>query len=157
MDVLAIDLAQLRVLGELVLAMALGAVVGWEREVADKPAGLRTHMLIAGAAALFVALGNRLLAGFAADAGRSLVQADPLRIVEAVVAGVSFLGAGTIIRGPKGQVEGLTTAASLLFTAALGVSVAVSLYVIAVGATLLLFVTLRFLLRLEAAAKGVKE
>jgi putative Mg2+ transporter-C (MgtC) family protein len=72
-----------------------------------------------------------------------LVQSDPIRLIEAIVAGVSFLGAGTIIRHRSGkQVEGLTTAASILFTAAVGVGVALSQVVLAVGATMAVLLTL---------------
>jgi putative Mg2+ transporter-C (MgtC) family protein len=156
MEQLAPYAPQLRVLLDVALAMMLGGLVGWEREAADKPAGLRTHMLIAGSAALFVGLGDALLAHLGEPTGRELVQGDPIRIIQAVVAGVAFLGAGTIIRGGKGQVEGLTTAASLLFTAALGVAVAVEQYLVAAGATLLLLVTLRALTGLEAKIKGRK-
>lgn len=148
---------QLRVLGNLIVAMLLGGVVGWEREVADKPAGLRTHMLIAGASALFVSLGTAVIGEFSGDLGSGLIEAAPLRIIEAVVAGVSFLGAGTIIRGDEGRVAGLTTAASVLFTAGLGVSVAVGQYVIAAGATILLLVTLRLLLGIENRLPKEKE
>jgi putative Mg2+ transporter-C (MgtC) family protein len=73
-----------------------------------------------------------------------LVQSEPTRIIEAVISGVSFLGAGTIIRHRgRNQVEGLTTAASLLFAAALGMCVALSRAMLAVGLTLLVLVTLR--------------
>jgi putative Mg2+ transporter-C (MgtC) family protein len=156
MEQLAPYAPQLRVLLDVALAMMLGGLVGWEREAADKPAGLRTHMLIAGSAALFVGLGDALLVHLGEPTGRELIQGDPIRIIQAVVAGVAFLGAGTIIRGSKGQVEGLTTAASLLFTAALGVAVAVEQYVVAAGATRLLLVTLRVLTGLEAKIKGRK-
>jgi putative Mg2+ transporter-C (MgtC) family protein len=139
-----ISLEEIQVLGCVALAMALGAIIGFEREKADKPAGLRTHMLVAGAAALLVALGDIVVARFDVALGRELVQSDPIRIIEAVITGVSFLGAGTIIRHRgKNQVEGLTTAASLLFAAALGVCVALSQAMLAVGLTLLVLVTLR--------------
>jgi putative Mg2+ transporter-C (MgtC) family protein len=82
--------------------------------------------------------------------GVELVRSDPVRIIEAVVTGISFLGAGTIIlRRGKRQVEGLTTAASILFTAAVGVCVALSQLVLAVGATLLVLLILRGLGLLE--------
>jgi putative Mg2+ transporter-C (MgtC) family protein len=140
----------LQILGYIALSMALGAVVGFEREVKDKPAGLRTHMLVAGATALLVALGGTIVDGFQQELGGNLVQADPIRIIEAVITGVSFLGAGTILRHRgKLQVEGLTTAASLLFVAALGVSVALSQGVLAVGATVLVLLTLRGLKLIE--------
>lgn len=139
-----ISLEELQILGCVALAMVLGAIIGFEREKADKPAGLRTHMLVAGAAALLVTLGDIVVARFDVALGRGLVQSDPTRIIEAVITGVSFLGAGTIIRHRgKNQVEGLTTAASLLFASALGMCVALSRAMLAVGLTLLVLFTLR--------------
>jgi putative Mg2+ transporter-C (MgtC) family protein len=141
---------QLQILAYVGLAMLLGAIIGFEREVEEKPAGLRTHMLVAGAAALFVALADVVVSRFSIELGVELVRSDPVRIIEAVVTGISFLGAGTIIlRRGKRQVEGLTTAASILFTAAVGVCVALSQLVLAVGATLLVLLILRGLGLLE--------
>ena len=141
---------QTAILGYVALAMLLGGVIGFERQISDKPAGMRTHMLVAGAAALLVALGNSLVLGFEKNLSGDAMRVDPLRIFEAVVTGVSFLGAGTIIRrGNEGHVEGLTTAASLLFTAATGICVALSHFVLAGGVTLLALITLRALRRLE--------
>jgi putative Mg2+ transporter-C (MgtC) family protein len=133
---------QLQILGTVTLAMALGALIGLERELADKPAGLRTHMLVSGAAAFFVALSNAVVADF--DGAQSAINTDPIRVIEAVVAGVSFLGAGTIFRRQgESHIEGLTTAASLLFVGAVGVSVAVNRFVLAIGATVLVVLVLR--------------
>ena len=138
------DPIQLQILAYVGLAMLLGAVIGLEREIEDKPAGLRTHMLVAGAAALLVALGDVVVRRFDVGLGKELVRSDPVRIIEAVITGVSFLGAGTIIRGSASrQVEGLTTAASILFAAAVGVCVALSQLVLAVGVTVLVLITLR--------------
>ncbi|MCI0721969.1 MAG: MgtC/SapB family protein, partial [Acidobacteria bacterium] len=113
--------AQLQMLAYVALAMLLGGLVGLDREAARKPAGLRTHMLVSGAAALLVLLGHVMVRNYDAKLA-SLLTSDPIRIIEAVITGVSFLGAGTIIRDPRdgGQVEGLTTAASLLLAAAIG-------------------------------------
>jgi putative Mg2+ transporter-C (MgtC) family protein len=99
------------VLLRILLATVLGGAIGWERETTGKAAGLRTHMLVCAGATLFIALGNLLAATFEVD---EFIRADPLRIIEAIVAGVSFLGAGTIFvsRGER-QVVGLTTAASI--------------------------------------------
>jgi putative Mg2+ transporter-C (MgtC) family protein len=135
---------QIRILGSIALAMVLGAVIGMEREAKDKPAGLRTHMLVAGAATFLVALSDVAVKRFNVDLGTGLVRSDPIRIIEAVITGISFLGAGTILRH-KGSdhVEGLTTAASLLFVAALGVCVALSQVLLAIGVTALVFATLR--------------
>ena len=135
---------QVRILGSVALAMFLGAVIGLEREAKDKPAGLRTHMLVAGAAAFLVALSDVAVQRFSVDLATGLVRSDPIRIIEAVITGISFLGAGTILRH-KGSdhVEGLTTAASLLFVAALGICVALSRVLLAIGVTVLVLVTLR--------------
>jgi putative Mg2+ transporter-C (MgtC) family protein len=135
---------QIQILGRVALAMILGAAVGLEREVKDKPAGLRTHMLVAGAAAFLVALSDVAIQRFNVDLGSGLVRSDPIRVIEAVITGISFLGAGTILRH-KGSdhVEGLTTAASLLFVAALGICVALSQVLLAIGVTALVLVTLR--------------
>jgi putative Mg2+ transporter-C (MgtC) family protein len=137
-------LMELRILALVVLAMILGGAIGFEREIEDKPAGLRTHMLVSGAAALLVALGDVMVRHFDTGLPSQLVQSDPIRLIEALAAGVSFLGAGTIIRQRgKRRIEGLTTAASILFTAAVGVSVALSQIVLAVGATVVVLLTLR--------------
>ena len=74
--------------------MLLGGVVGMERELADKPAGLRTHMLVSGAAALLVGLSNMIVDTF--TVAQSAVQVDPIRVNEAIVAGVSFLAPGRL-------------------------------------------------------------
>lgn len=137
---------QLQMLAYVALAMFLGGLVGLDREAARKPAGLRTHMLVCGAAALLVLLGQVMVRNYDAKLA-SLLTSDPIRIIEAVITGVSFLGAGTIIRNQRdgNQVEGLTTAASLLLAAAIGISVALSQFVVAVGLTLLILCVLRVL------------
>ena len=141
---MGLDAKQVRMLGRVALAMLLGAIIGFERELEDKPAGLRTHMLVSGAAALFVTLADVVVGSMNAQLGSGLVRSDPIRIIEAVVTGVSFLGAGTIVLHKREQqVEGLTTAASILFTAAVGVCVALTQGMLAVGATGLALVTLR--------------
>jgi putative Mg2+ transporter-C (MgtC) family protein len=142
---------QLILIGEVAFAMVLGGLIGFERELANKPAGFRTHMLVAGAAALLVSLGDTLLARMAEDAGRSFISADPFRIIGAVVSGISFLGAGTIFRAGGQQVEGLTTAASLLISATIGIAVGSRQWVAAIGVTLLTLVVLRLLMVIETA------
>ena len=153
------DIQQLEVLGKVALAMLLGGVVGLERELARKPAGLRTLMLVAGAAALLVALGDAVLEHYvgtdtlpgAVGEDGSLIRSDPIRIIEAIITGVSFLGAGTIIvrRGRQEAVEGLTTAASILFVAGIGIAVSLLQLLVAVGAALLAVITLQGLGMLE--------
>lgn len=147
---------QLQIIGEIALAMFLGGMIGLEREMANKPAGFRTHMLIAGAATLLVALSDALLGNFRVlDTSGTIVRSDPIRIVEAVVTGVSFLGAGTIFRRSKGHfVEGLTTAASILLCAAVGIAVALGQLVLAVGTTILVLIVLRGLHFIERRFGG---
>jgi putative Mg2+ transporter-C (MgtC) family protein len=147
-------LQQFEIIGEVALAILLGGIIGLEREVADKPAGFRTHMLVAGAAALLVGLSNALIESFGADAAPRFINADPIRIVQGIIIGISFIGGGTILRDAKTQnVEGLTTAASLLLTGGIGIAVALRQFVIAAGITLLTIIVLRILVFVEAYLK----
>lgn len=112
--------------------------MGLERELAKKPAGLRTHMLVAGASSFLVVLGNIMIQNYSAvPAFEGAVQADPIRIMDAIITGISFLGAGTIIFNKNDTVEGLTTAASILFAAALGIAVALHAYLLAAAMSVL--------------------
>lgn len=143
-------IAQLTVLGEVAVAMALGALLGLERELAHRPAGLRTHMLVAGASALLVGLVGVLLRRFLVPPISPLVRADPVPVITAIVMAVGFLGAGSIVRHAESDhIEGLTTAASLLFVAAIGATVGLEQFPLAVGVTLLALMTLRGLRVLE--------
>lgn len=114
----------------------LGSLVGLERDLANKPAGMRTNTLTAGAAAFLVLLGDVVLDSFDPQ---SLISADPIRIIQAIVVGVSFLGAGTIFKNKDGDgdpIEGLTTGASLLSVAAMGIGIALQLYWLSLGVAL---------------------
>jgi putative Mg2+ transporter-C (MgtC) family protein len=147
--------AQLQVVGTVVIAAILGGIVGMEREMADRPAGLRTHAILAAAACLLVSLPHALLDYYVAEAASEVLRADPIRIVEAVVTGTAFLGAGTIFRDrERGAVEGLTTAASLLLVGAVGMAVALKQLVTAVLVTLLMLLLLRAARFLKAARRG---
>lgn len=129
---------QLSVLGTTAYAMFLGGAIGYEREMKDRPAGFRTHMLVAGAAALLVGLTDLLAQRFSGEAYRELVTLDPIRLIEAMVAAVGFLGAGTIFRNSgDSAVTGITTAASLLMVAVIGIAAGLHSHVLAVGATAL--------------------
>jgi putative Mg2+ transporter-C (MgtC) family protein len=141
--------SQFEILGEVALAMALGALLGIERELAHKSAGLRTHMLVAGSAAMLVGLVDALLHRFLLPAISPLVRADPVPVITAVVMAVGFLGAGTIIRRADGDVEGLTTAAAMLFAAAVGSACGLRQFLLAIGATILALITLRGVMYLE--------
>ena len=130
----------------LLLAAVLGGLIGIDREIKQRPAGLRTHMLIALAAAVFTIITFELIAD-GRLAGRAS-QADPIRVVEAVTAGVAFLAAGAIIQG-RGSVTGVTTGASMWLVAALGVACGAGDYSIAIMATILTLIILAVLSRLE--------
>ena len=142
--------AEWRILAEVALAMLLGGVVGLERETANKPAGFRTHMLVAGSATLLVAIAFTLVDRSVQARWSDAVTADPIRILQAIIIGVSFLGAGTIFRGERPEeIQGLTTAASLLMSSAIGIAVALRQFVVAVGITLLVASVLRILGKVE--------
>lgn len=146
MDVLVDDLFHVpdmdqlvRVLVRVVVAAALGGLLGAERELAGKAAGLRTHMLVALGAALFVL--------FPAEAGMS--TADLSRVIQGVATGIGFIGAGTILkRAESDEIQGLTTAASIWLTAAIGMAIGAGQLwlpvICAVAAWVILFVLSRF-------------
>lgn len=139
------------------IAMFLGGLVGVERELKDRPAGFRTHMLVAGAAALLVGIGRLALADPALfDTTSTSLRIDPLRLVEAVIAGVAFIGAGTIF-GTRGHVAGITTAASLLMVAVIGIAAGFHYYALAVAATILTLVVLALLALLDRSRGARKE
>ncbi len=152
---LGIGPPQLLILLEVVVAMILGGVIGYEREREDKPAGLRTHMLVAGAAALFVGLGTFVIPQFAGTTVPGTVRSDPIRLFEAIITGVSFLGAGTIIfhRGTE-RVEGITTAASLLMTAAIGATIGFAQWFLGVVVTALVWLVVHLLARFKRHYSG---
>ena len=133
--------SQLTVVGAVAYAMVLGGAVGFDRERRNRPAGFRTHMLVAGASALLVGMG-RLMVAEQLDGG-PVLRIDPLRLVEAVVAGVAFIGAGTIFSQRRGTgVTGITTAASLLMVAVIGIAAGMHYYVLALAATALTLLVL---------------
>ncbi len=139
---------ELNILLRAFIALVLSGILGWEREAAGKSAGVRTHMLIGLASALFVALAELLVSHFQSRGEQ--IRFDPIRIIEAVVTGVSFLGAGSIfVAGNAQRVKGLTTAAAILVTAAVGMMVGLQLYVLATGITLMTFMVLYALSRVK--------
>jgi putative Mg2+ transporter-C (MgtC) family protein len=141
---------ELRILAEAFIALVLGGIIGYERESAGKWAGLRTHMLVCLAAFLFVKMGELLIRDAQARYPSEMLRADPVRILEAIMTGLAFIGAGTIFRDRHQNIaRGLTTAASLLSVAPIGIAVAIHRYVVAVGATLIILFVLRTLLWFE--------
>ncbi len=129
------------------VAMLLAVPLGWDRERARRPAGLRTHLLVAAASATFIVLGEATIDLFR-DTQGGIVQVDPLRTLEAVVTGLGFLAAGTIFKA-EGQVKGLTTAASIWITASVALCVGTGRYVIGVGVTIMAMIVLVILRRFE--------
>lgn len=122
---------QLEMVGLVAVAVVLGAVIGAERELANKSAGLRTHALVAAGSALAVAIGHILYESAANDGANG----DPGRALHAVLTGIGFIGAGAIIQNNKESVEGLTTAASIWFAAGVGIATGTGLPVVAAGST----------------------
>ena len=123
----------------LLLAFGMGAIVGWEREQEDKPAGLRTLILVSTGSALFV-----LVTQVAVASADGMADADSLRIVAGIAQGVGFLGAGTIFTG-RCTVHGLTTAAAIWAMSAVGTACGFGAWQIALIGTVLTFVALRVL------------
>ena len=131
-----VDPFALDLLPRVLVAFALGGIVGLERTWSYKAAGLRTHMLVAGGAALFT------IASFAIFEGEGTAR-DPARIAAQIVTGIGFLGAGAIFRSGS-TVVGLTTAASIWMSAALGMLAGGGAYALAGVAALLTLLVLRF-------------
>jgi len=123
---------ELTIVLRLLLAAALGAAIGYQRERAGKPAGLRTHVLICLGAALFTVAS---IYGFGP-------ASDPSRVAAGVLVGVGFLGAGVIMRTGEGIVAGLTTAATMWAVAGIGLAVGAGLYIASAVATVLMLIVL---------------
>lgn len=118
----------------LAIAAALGGAIGFEREALNKPAGLRTHMLVSLGAAMFMVIGILVVYDFGGDPVQGRI--DPTRIGSTIVTGIGFLGGGLIFRN-EDRIQGLTTAAGLWVAASIGMSVGAGYYVLGVGGTLL--------------------
>jgi putative Mg2+ transporter-C (MgtC) family protein len=137
----------------LVVAGFLAGVIGLERERRDQEAGLRTHILVAGGACLFMLVGIYAWADF--TLGQQLgAVVDPSRVASYVVAGIGFLGGGAIIKYGA-NIKGLTTAASVWVTAAIGVAVGAGMYELSVVTTALVLFSL-WPLRTMARRLGLK-
>lgn len=135
------------IVARLLLAAVFGAAIGFEREWRNRPAGLRTHVLVCVAAATFAILTIEIIHApmFEKDTGRF----DPIRVIEAVTAGVAFLAAGVVIF-TRGQVHGLTTGAGMWLAGAIGVACGLGLWQIALFSTVLALIVLVLLYALES-------
>jgi putative Mg2+ transporter-C (MgtC) family protein len=148
-----IELSDAELIKRLLVAVVLGAVLGFEREMRHKSAGLRTNILIAVGAATFTLMSYELAAVAGGDAGRVAAQ---------IVTGIGFLGAGAIMRTGSG-VQGLTTAATVWVNAAVGIAAGGGEYHLAVIATVITLAALLVLEPLErflerrSRARGLPE
>ncbi len=146
LDMQAIDIwQQVTVIINAALAAVLGSVIGWERDRAGKSAGPRTMALVGAASAAVVAIGAVL--DVEADFG------DPTRAMHAVITGIGFLGAGLIFTNRSGGTQGVTTAATVFATAAMGVAVGLGFQVAGLGLTLIILAILRSTQVLEAVPR----
>ena len=133
----------LQMITRLLLTLVLSGLIGLERQVHRRDAGLRTHILVALGSCLIM-----LTSLYVFDIYKDQVALDPVRIAAGVVTGIGFLGAGTIIREPDG-VRGLTTAASLWVVAGIGLAVGVGFNRVAIYTTVLVLIVLHFLRYVE--------
>ncbi len=150
----ATELPPLEAILRTLMAVIAGSLIGLDRELRNKPAGLRTHILISLAAALFTLITFELHAQFAGEDGTK--TADPVRIIEAVTAGVAFLAAGAIIQS-RGNVQGLTTGANMWLAGALGVACGSGFYVLALIGTVFALIVLVVLGKLQTKISANKD
>ena len=126
-----------------VIAAVLGRLIGLERQSANRPAGLRTYILVTMASALVTSLSR------VAFQTSTFSQADPIRLIAALLTGTGFIGAGVIIHRSDHHVEGITTAAGLWMTTAIGIAVGLGYYLIASVSALFTLFTLFILVKME--------
>jgi putative Mg2+ transporter-C (MgtC) family protein len=139
------------ILLRLIIAMGLAGIVGWDREQHGHSAGVRTNMLVGLSAALFTSTGDILVHHF--QSYGQVVHADPIRVLQAIVLGVSFLGSGIIfVSHSKDEVHGLTTAASIWTITGVGIVVGLRHYVLGAGITLIVLVVLEVVRKVEQLA-----
>ena len=125
---------------QLLLALIFGGLIGSERQAHGRPAGFRTHILVClGSASVIIAF-QKLHLALASEAG-PLIRMDPARAAAGIITGIGFLGAGTILKG-KDFVFGLTTAASIWVVAAIGITLGLGEYYLAIAVTALVLLTL---------------
>ncbi|MFP4064141.1 MAG: MgtC/SapB family protein [Bacteroidales bacterium] len=140
---------------QLFLATVLGALVGLEREVHGRPAGLRTHILVCLGSALIIVAFEQLQANLT-QRGADLLTMDPARAAAGVITGIGFLGAGTILKG-KDHIMGLTTAASVWVVAAIGITIGLGQFFLSITATLLVLFALFVLHKVDIKSEHYGE
>jgi len=140
-------MTEYEIIGRLVLALVLGALVGIERVHAGKKAGIRTLGLVSLGSALFIVISEFVIAQYG-------YEIDPLRVASNIVTGIGFIGAGMIIF-KQDHVSNLTTAAGVWLAAAIGTAVGFGMYVTAITVTILVIVTFTLMWNLENYLKRV--
>ncbi|TWU27652.1 MgtC/SapB family protein [Bythopirellula polymerisocia] len=128
-----------------------GGILGWESEVSEKPAGLRTNMLVAigAATATLAALG--LYNSLSGSRPAEQINSDPIRIISGVIGGLGFLGAGSIIQS-RGEVQGITTAATIWVVGGIGIACGLGNYVLALTSAIITFVVLFVIGKFEVSS-----
>ena len=130
----------------LLAAAGLALVLGLEREIRGKAAGLRSHMMVSLGASAFIIMGMHIL--FATAEGDPSARIDPTRIVEGVIGGIGFLGAGSIIQS-RGSVQGITTGASIWMAGAIGAACGLGIFALAGMVTVMALIIMVVLGRFE--------
>jgi putative Mg2+ transporter-C (MgtC) family protein len=140
---------------KLAVAAALGALIGLERELHGRPAGMRTNALVCAASALLIIVSRGgAMSGLESDR-EFMLNVDPARMAAGIVTGIGFLGAGAILRIRESLIRSLTTAAGIWFVAAVGITVGLGAWVMALAATVLALVVLMGLQHLERTLGAV--
>lgn len=147
------DLTIKEIIIRLILALIIGGLIGYERELQNRAAGFRTHILVCLGATIIsllqIDIGNKAIAMIEVNEKLvEVIKVDYGRLGAQVITGVGFIGAGAIIH-TKGNIKGLTTAATLWIVACLGLSIGMGEYFISIFATIIIFITLVFLKRIE--------
>jgi putative Mg2+ transporter-C (MgtC) family protein len=141
---------QFTILLKVMAASLLAGTVGYEREMEHKPAGLRTHMIMGGAAALINSLGYILTVKLVNSPIGQAIHADPIRLIQGLIIGLSFIGGGTILKLQKEQrVKYLTTAASLFYSTGIGIGIATDQYYLSLGLAIFVFFINHFVGNIE--------
>lgn len=142
-EIFRVESYQWQVIFQLVLAVVLGGLIGLEREYRQRAAGIKTYTLVCLAAALFTILSRE-----AFDAYWIRTSFDPSRIISSILIGIGFIGAGVIFKRPE-KIQGITTAAGLWITTAVGISVGCGWYVISILTTIIVIILLFILRRVD--------
>ncbi len=128
---------EMRIMLDVIIASILCGIIGFEREMGHKPAGVRTNMLVGGAVVLLVSLGEVIIIHYSQLGVDAIIKADPVRIIQAIIIGVSFIGAGTVLQiQSESKIKFLTTAATILFSTGVGIAVALHQYYLAGSVTI---------------------